>query len=312
MQCRALGGPETLVRTELPDLVAGPGEVLIDVRAAGVNFPDGLMVAGRYQTKPELPFVPGCEAAGVVKAVGAGVDLQPGARVAVFCGIGGYAEQVVVPAARVYPIPDTMDFADAAVLPVVYGTSYHGLVDRARLEPGESLLVLGAAGGVGLTAVQIGAALGAKVTAAASSPEKLRLCADHGAHELIDYDRIREGVYDVVYDPVGGEAAEVAVRALAWGGRYLTVGYASGTIPKIGLNRLLLKEAALLGVLWGEWAKRNPEADRANMAQVVAWCGAGVLKPHIGASYPLADAATALDLVLNRGALGKTVLRTGE
>ncbi|PZM97221.1 MAG: NADPH:quinone oxidoreductase, partial [Actinobacteria bacterium] len=186
--CRELGGPEKLVEAEVPDPVATPGHVVVEVHAAGVNFPDGLMVAGAYQTKPELPFIPGFEVAGVVRAVGDGVsELAVGDRVAAFCGIGGYAEQVAVPATRVHRVPEGMDLSHAAIFPVVYGTSYHALVDRARLRAGETLLVLGAAGGVGLTAVQIGKALGARVLAAASSPEKLRLCAAHGAGELIDY-----------------------------------------------------------------------------------------------------------------------------
>ncbi|SMC95877.1 NADPH:quinone oxidoreductase family protein [Lentzea albidocapillata] len=321
MLCRTLGGPENLIAADVPDLTAGPGQVLVDVHAAGVNFPDGLIVAGTYQSKPELPFTPGCEAAGVVREVGPGVTgITPGTRVAVFCGMGGYSEQVVVAAERAHPIPDDMDFAHAAAFPVVYGTSYHGLVDRAGLRAGETLLVLGAAGGVGLTAVQIGVALGARVIAAASSPAKLDLCAEHGAHELIDYStgdlagRLAEitGGVDVVYDPVGGAPAETAVRALAWGGRYLTVGYASGEIPKVGMNRLLLKEGALLGVLWGKWAERHPEANAANMARLLEWYTAGLLRPHVGLTYSLSDAATALDVVLNRGALGKIVLRTGE
>ena len=323
MLCRELGGPDKLVEAEVPDPVAHPGHVVLDVHAAGVNFPDGLMVAGTYQTKPELPFIPGCEVAGVVRAVGDGVvDLAVGDRVMAFCGLGGYAEQVAVPATRVHRIPDGMDVVHAAVFPVVYGTSYHALVDRARLRPGETLLVLGAAGGVGLTAVQIGKALGARVLAAASSPEKLRLCAEHGADELIDYRtqdlgaRLAEltgdsGV-DVVYDPVGGPAARVALRALAWGGRYLTVGYASGEIPRVGMNRLLLKEGDLLGVLWGDWAQRHPAANAENMSRLLEWYAAGRLRPHIDRRFPLAQAASALATVMSRSALGKIVLTTKE
>jgi len=323
MLCRALGGPENLVEAEVPDPVAGPGQVVVDVHRAGVNFPDVLLVAGTYQTKPELPFSPGCEVAGTVRAVGDGVTgLRPGDRVAAFCGIGGYAEQVAVPAERVHRIPDGMDLDHAAAFPVVYGTSFHGLVDRARLRAGETLLVLGAAGGVGLAAVQIGRALGARVVAAASSPEKLRLCAAHGADELIDYRdqdlaaRLAEvtggaGV-DVVYDPVGGPAAQVAVRALAWGGRYLTVGYASGDIPRVGMNRLLLREGELLGVLWGAWAGRNPGANAENMSRLLEWYSAGRLRPHVERRLPLAEAAAALNTVRNRGVLGKIVLDTGR
>lgn len=323
MLVRTLGTPDVLEATELPDLVPGPGQVLIEVRAAGVNFPDGLMVAGTYQTKPPLPFSPGSEVGGVVTAVGEGVTgLEPGTRVTAFCGTGGYAEQVVVAATRVHPVPDAMPMEHAAAFPVVYGTSYHGLVDRSGLQAGETLLVLGASGGVGLTAVQIGAALGARVIAAASSAEKLALAAEHGATELIDYSsedlraRLKEitggaGV-DVVYDPVGGPFADAAVRSLAWGGRYLTVGYASGDIPRVGMNRLLLQEGSLMGVLWGAWAVRNPEKNAANMARLFDWYTAGRLRPHVSTTHPLAEAATALDVVMNRGALGKIVLTTGE
>ncbi|QIX26550.1 NADPH:quinone oxidoreductase family protein [Nocardioides sp. JQ2195] len=321
--CNQLGTPDVLELTELPDLEPGLGEVVVDVRAAGVNFPDGLMVAGNYQTKPELPFVPGSEVAGVVRSLGADVTaLHVGQRVTAFCRIGGYAEQARVAAAHVHPIPDTMPWSDAAAMPVAYGTSYHGLVDRAGLAAGETVLVLGAAGGVGLTAVEIGRALGARVIAAASSAEKLALCAAHGADELIDYrrddlsERINEitggsGV-DVVYDPVGGAAAEAAVRRLTWGGRYLTVGYASGDIPRVGMNRLLLNEGNLMGVLWGAWARRNPERDAANMAQLFDWHQEGLLRPHIGGTHDLADGVKALDVVMNRGALGKLVLLTSN
>ncbi len=321
--CRELGGPENLTVAEVPDPVAGPGEIVVDVHAAGVNFPDGLMVAGTYHTKPELPFTPGCEVAGTVHAIGEGVSgFAVGDRVAAFCGIGGYAERVAVRATRVHRIPESMDVVRAAVFPVVYGTSYHALVDRARLRPGETLLVLGAAGGVGSTAVQIGKALGARVLAAASTPEKLRLCAANGADELIDYreqdlaERLTEltrgsGV-DVVYDPVGGPAAPVALRALAWGGRYLTVGYASGEIPRVGMNRLLLKEGALLGVLWGAWVDRNPAANAANMARMFEWYSAGTITPHVDRQFPLAQASTALDVVMSRGALGKIVVTIEE
>jgi NADPH:quinone reductase len=323
MVCSQLGGPENLVLSDVPDPVAGPGQVVVAVEAAGVNFPDGLIVAGTYQTKPELPFVPGCEVAGTVLSLGPGVDGPPvGTRVLAFCGMGGYAEQVAVDVERVHAIPDDMDAVDAAVFAVVYGTSFHGLVDQADLRAGETLLVLGAAGGVGLTAVQIGAALGATVIAAASSPEKLRLAKDHGATELIDYTagdstdltgRLREitggtGV-DVVFDPVGGEAATAAVRALGWHGRYLTVGYASGDIPKVGMNRLLLQEASLTGVLWGRWATRNPDLDAVNTQRLLQWYTGGVLRPHVSGRYSLADAAEALTAVLSRAALGKIALQ---
>lgn len=317
--CSELGEPGVLRLTELPDPEPGPGQVVVEVAAAGVNFPDGLMVAGTYQTKPELPFVPGSEVAGRILSTGDGVEgLQPGQRVTAFCGLGGYAEQVVVPAAMVHPVGDHIDDVAAAALPVAYGTSYHGLVDLAGLASGETLLVLGAAGGVGLTAVEIGRALGARVIAAASTQEKLELCRKHGATDLVDYRsedlaaRLREltgkdGV-DVVYDPVGGDAAQAAVRRLAWRGRYLTVGYASGDIPKVGMNRLLLNEGMLRGVLWGAWARREPAANAANMDRLLDWHREGRLDPHIGGTFPLEDGVAALETVMGRRALGKIVL----
>lgn len=316
--CRTLGAPDTLRYEDVDDPVPGPGEVLVEVHASGVNFPDGLIVAGNYQTKPTLPFVPGSEAAGVVRAVGADVTgLGVGTRVLAFCGMGGYAEQVVVPAQMVFPIPDAMSYTDAAGFAVTYGTSCHGLVDRADLRAGETLLVLGASGGVGLTAVEIGKALGARVIAAASSPEKLELCRAHGADETIDYSRedlrarlteLTDGGVDVVYDPVGGDHAQAAVRSLAWGGRYLTVGYASGDIPKVGLNRLLVCSGSVHGVLWGAWAKRNPDRNADNMNRLFGWYERGALHPHVSETFPLPDAAAALDVVMGRRALGKVVL----
>lgn len=313
-----LGAPNVLRFDEVDAPTPGPGLVLIDVRAAGVNFPDGLIVAGTYQTRPELPFTPGSEVAGVVVSVGSDVTaVSVGTRVLAFTGMGGYAEQAVVAADMVFPIPDEMSFIDAAGFPVAYGTSFHGLVDRADLRPGETVLVLGASGGVGLTAVEIAKALGARVIAAASSEQKRRLCLEHGADEVIDYSggelqehlrRLAPGGVDVVYDPVGGDHAQTAVRALAWGGRYLTVGYASGDIPKVGMNRLLVCGGSLLGVLWGAWARRNPAPNAQNMARMFEWYARGLLRPHIHAVHPLADAAAALEIVMERGALGKVIL----
>lgn len=316
-QCHELGAPDVLRLTEVADPVAGPGEVVIDVHAAGINFPDGLMVSGDYQTKPPLPFTPGSEVAGVIRQVGDGVaGLKAGMRVLAFCGIGGYAEQVAVPATRVFEIPDSMPYPDAAGFSVTYGTSYHGLVDRARLSVGERLLVLGAAGGVGLTAVEIGGALGAEVVAAASTEDKLELCHTRGADALINYASgdlradlaAAGGKVDVVYDPVGGELAQTAIRSLKWGGRYLTVGYASGEIPEVGMNRLLITSGALLGVLWGAWAKLNPESNAANMRQLLSWYADGKLAPHVSRTLPFADAAEALSIVMDRQAAGKVIL----
>lgn len=321
--CAGLGGPEQLRWRELPDPEPAADEVVIEVDAAGVNFPDGLMVAGRYQTKPPLPFVPGSEVAGRILSVGSVVDgLEPGQRVAAFCGIGGYAERVAVAASQVYPHPDGVEPTRAAAMPVAYGTSYHALVDLAGVSRDETVLVLGAAGGVGLTAVEIAHALGARVIAAASTREKLDLCAAHGADELVDYRHEdlaarletltdRAGV-DVVVDPVGGQPARDAVRRLAWRGRHLSIGYASGEIPEVPMNRLLLNEGILRGVLWGAWARREPQRNAANIAQLFAWCEQGRLRPHLGGRYPLERGAEALAVVMGRGALGKVVLERTE
>ena len=317
--CNAFGPIEQLRIEDVPAPEAAPGQVVIDVAAAGVNFPDGLMVQGKYQTKPPFPFTPGSEAAGTVRALGEGVTgFHVGQRVVAFCGIGGYAEVVAAPANQVYALPDNVDFVPAAGLLITYGTSYHALRDRARLQPGETLLVLGAAGGVGLTAVDLGKLMGARVIAAASSPDKLALAREYGADELIDYsnedlrDRVKaitggRGV-DVVYDPVGGERTEAMVKSLAWEGRYLVVGFAAGDIPRVGANLLLLKSADLLGVLWGVSLKHNPVHHAANIATLLDHCAGGRLRPHISETYPLARAVDGLARVMNRQAKGKVVL----
>lgn len=321
--CSRLGGPEVLEYVELPDPVAGAGTVTIDVAAIGVNFPDGLVIAGKYQTVPDLPYVPGSEVAGTIRSIGADVvGLTPGQRVTAFCRRGGYAERVVVPAASVHPIPDAMPMTSAAALPIAYGTSYHGLVDRANLAAGETLLVLGAAGGVGLAAVEIGRAIGARVIAAASSAEKLALCESHGADVLINYRdedlgaairaRTEGSGVDVIYDPVGGPDSEAVLNRLAWGGRFVTVGFASGVIPRVGMNQLLLNERSLLGLVWGDWANRHPRKNSANMEQLMDWYRRGQLRPHIGGQWDLSAAAEALDSVMNRSALGKVVLTVGR
>lgn len=301
---------------------AGNGQVVIRVEACGINFFDGLMVEGKYQTKPERPFSPGSEVAGVISSVGAGVEhLKPGTRVLAFAGIGGYGEQVVVDAWRVFPIPDEMSFVEAAGFLITYATSHHALKDRAQIKPGETLLVLGAAGGVGLTAVELGKQMGARVIAAASSDEKLKLCREYGADETINYStedlrqRIKDvtdgqGV-DVVYDPVGGSLTETAVRNLALFGRHLVIGFAAGDIPKIALNLLLLKQSALIGVFWGAYARSAPEKNAANIAELMGWFAKGKLKPHISAEYPLERFAEALDVVMERAVKGKVVLVTG-
>ena len=316
---KSFGPPEQLVLEELPARQAAAGEVVIAVRACGVNFFDALIVQGKYQTRPPLPFSPGGEVSGVISAVSTGVKgLETGMRVLAFVGHGGYAEEIATDAANVVALPAQMDFVTAAAFPITYATSYHGLKDRGQLGSGETLLVLGAAGGVGLAAVEIGKILGARVIAAASSEAKLALAREHGADALINYgasdlrERIREetdgkGV-DVVYDPVGGGYAEQALRSLAPGGRYLVIGFASGEIPKIALNLLLLKVVSLVGVFWGAFARAQPQRNAANMAELLAWYTQGRLRPHVSATFPLARYREALDAVIQRKALGKVVL----
>lgn len=317
--CTGYGDVDTLRVLEVDRPVPGPDEVLVRVAAAGVNFPDGLMVRGEYQTAMVPPFIPGSEVSGVVEAVGDGVrDLSAGQRVAGFCGTGGYAEYATARAADVIELPATVADREAAGLIVAYSTALHGLVDRAAVAAGETVLVLGAAGGVGLAAVQLASVHGATVIAAASSDAKRGLALANGAVHAVDHtagdlrERCREltggrGV-DVVVDMVGGSAATEALRCLAWGGRYLVVGFAAGEIPSVAFNRLLLTSGSLLGVLWGQWAKRNPERNRRNLARLVSWAAEGRVRPHIDGRYALDEAAGALDHVMNRRATGKVVL----
>ncbi|MGE5180428.1 MAG: NADPH:quinone oxidoreductase family protein [Acidobacteriota bacterium] len=314
-----LSGPGALRVDELPTPSVSSGHVLIDVRAAGVNFPDILITRGQYQFKPALPFAPGGEVAGVVREVGQGVgSVKPGDRVLATMLSGGYAEQVVVPELTVVKLPDSVGFEVAAATPLTYLTTYHALVDRAAIQPGESLLVLGAAGGVGTAAVELGAAMGARVIAAASSEDKLAFCRAHGASETIDYsredlkDRIKaltggNGV-DVVYDPVGGALAEPALRGIAWRGRYLVIGFASGEIPKIPLNLVLLKGCQIVGVFWGSHHMRDLARSRAQAEQVLAWIAAGKLHPAVDATFPFTSAAQALERIERRQVKGKIVL----
>ncbi len=317
--CKAWGLPDSLALEDWPDPVAGPGQVVIDVKAAGVNFPDVLIIQGKYQFKPELPFIPGSEVAGVVRAVGEGVSgYQAGDRVIAFAGQGGFAQQLAVPAASLIPMPPSMDFDTAAAITLTYGTSHHAVVDRAALKSGETMLVLGAAGGVGLAAIEIGKALGARVIAAASSEEKLAVCRAHGADATIDYSRAdwRDAIKaatdgrgpDVIYDPVGGIYSEPAFRSIAWRGRYLVVGFANGDIPKLPLNLTLLKGASILGVFWGEYVKREPKANLAAMRQLLGWLAEGKIKPHISTRYALADTALALDAMAARKVTGKVII----
>jgi NADPH2:quinone reductase len=317
-----LTGPEALrVDDDVPEPQVGAGQVLIDVHAAGVNFPDVLLTRGMYQFKPTPPFSPGGEAAGVVRAVGAGVtSVAVGDRVAATMLYGAFAEQVVVPELAITKLPDTVSFEVGAATLLTYATTYHALVDRAAIREGETLLVLGAAGGVGIAAVEIGALLGARVIAAASSDEKLAFCRAHGAHEGINYsredlkDRIKAltkgNGCDVVYDPVGGSLAEAALRGTAWQGRYLVIGFASGEIPKIPLNLVLLKGCQIVGVFWGSFAMREPTRNREHAAKLFAWIGEGKLKPHVDAVVPFSEAASALQRLERRAVMGKVVLST--
>jgi NADPH2:quinone reductase len=321
--CREWGGPEKLATGEVPSPPMREGAVRIAVHAAGINFADLLLIAGQYQEKPAFPFTPGMEVAGTVAEVGSGVSgLRTGDRVMGLCGTGGYAEEIVMDAGRVYRIPDKMDFASAAGFPVTYGTSYGAFDWRAHLKAGEWLLVHGAAGGAGLTAVEIGKVIGAKVIASAGSAEKLEVARQYGAEHLIDYSRedIRERVkaitggrgVDVVYDPVGGEAFEASLRSIAWGGRILIIGFASGRIPQIPANIALVKNIDVIGFYWGSYQARKPELLRDSYATLLRWFEEGKLRPHVSAQVKLDDAAKALDLLRQRKSTGKVVLTMGR
>jgi NADPH2:quinone reductase len=318
--CENWGLPDTLVIAELADVIPGPGQIAIDVKAAGVNFPDVLIIQNKYQFKPELPFTPGSELSGIVRAVGEGViNAKVGDKVIAFIGQGAFAQQVLVPANAIIPMPPGMDFDTAAAITLTYGTSHHAVVDRAQLKAGETMLVLGAAGGVGLAAIEIGKALGARVIAAASTDEKLEICRQHGADACINYstEDLREAIKiitngkgpDVIYDPVGGIYAEPAFRSIAWRGRYLIVGFANGEIPKLPLNLMLLKGASLVGVFWGEFAKREPKANLVAMRELITWLAEGKIKPHISGRYALKDTAKALNDLAARKVTGKIVIQ---
>lgn len=319
--CKAFGPAENLVVEEIDSPEIKKGEVLLEVHAAGVNFPDTLIIEGKYQFKPPFPFSPGGEAAGVVTAVGEKVShLKIGDRVMALTGWGSFAEQVAVPGQNVLPIPAEMDFTTAAAFSMTYGTSMHALKQRANLQPGETLLVLGASGGVGLAAVEIGKAMGARVIAAASTSEKLEIARNAGADELINYsesslrERLKEltggqGV-DVIYDPVGGQLFEEAFRSIAWNGRMLVVGFAAGgDIPSLPANLPLLKGAALIGVFWGAFAQRQPQDNAANFRQLFAWHAEGKLKPLVSQTFALEQAAEAINTLGQRKAVGKLVMK---
>jgi len=317
--CKEYGPPENLVIEDVQAPVLGKSDIRIGIKACGVNYPDNLMIAGKYQFKPPLPFSPGFELAGEILEVGADVKhLQPGQRVAATSLFGAMAEEICVPAAIALPLPEQMDYATAAGFIITYGTSYHALKQRAQLQAGEKLLVLGAGGGVGLTAVELGALMGAEVWAAASSSEKLELAASRGATQLINYadaglrEQVREltagqGV-DVIYDPVGGDLFEDCLRSVAWGGRILIIGFASGSIPKVSTNLPLLKGSSLVGVFWGTFAQLEVEANLQNMSDLMSWFVAGKLRPCISATYRLEEAPLAMRALADRQAKGKLVI----
>jgi len=326
MLSKRAGGPDTLELEELADPAARAGEVLIRVKACGVNYPDVLIIEDRYQFKPPRPFAPGGEVAGVVEAVGSGVTaFKPGDRVIGSCIAGGMAEKLALEAERCIPMPAAMPFDEASALVLTYGTSIHALKDRARLKQGETLLVLGAAGGVGLSAVELGKAYGARVIAAVSSEEKLALARKHGAEGGVVYppgpfdkagakalsdlfkSACGENGADVIYDPVGGDYSEAALRSIAWEGRFLVVGFPAG-IPKLPLNLTLLKSCQVVGVFWGAFARREPKANAANIAELMQLYAKGAIKPVVSERYPLAKAADAIAKLASRKAMGKIVV----
>jgi NADPH2:quinone reductase len=318
--CTRYGTPDDLEFADVPDPEPGPGEAVVKVAAAALNFFDTLIIAGKYQTKPAMPFSPSAEFSGTVERVGAGVTaLKAGDRVLGYSGHGAARERIALSAERLVKLPDGVDFDRAAGLTVTYGTSLHALKDRARLQPGETLAVLGASGGAGLAAVELGKIMGARVIACASSAEKVEFTKKHGADAGIDYgkedlkDALRRATdgrgADVIYDPVGGGYAEAALRSIAWYGRFLVVGFAAGEIPKLPLNLVLLKGCDVVGVFWGSWIERDKAGHRANTEQLLQWCAEGKLSSHVHAVYPLREAAAALKAIAARKVMGKVILR---
>lgn len=316
--CKELGHPSQMVLEDVPSPTPKKKEVLITVKACSVNFPDTLLVQGLYQFKPTLPFAPGSDVAGVVKAIGEGVThVKPGDEVFGLVQTGGFAEEAIIPAQSVFPKPPMMDFKQAASFMMAYGTSYYALKDRAALKEGDTLLVLGASGGVGLAAVELGKLMGAKVIAAASTADKLALCKEYGADEIINYkeedlkNRVKEITggkgADVVYDPVGGDYTEAALRATAWEGRFLIIGFPAG-ISKIPMNLPLLKGCQIVGVFWGSFAMRNPKANMQNTMEIIQMFGKGQLKPHIHGVYSLENGAQALIEMMDRKVKGKVII----
>ncbi|HUG78728.1 MAG TPA: NADPH:quinone oxidoreductase family protein [Burkholderiales bacterium] len=321
--CKQYGPPDSLALEELASPRAGPGEVVVSVKAASVNFPDVLIIQNKYQFKPPLPFSPGSELAGVVKAIGPGVaNVKPGDKVIAFTTFGAFAEEVKTEAVRLLPMPEGMSYAEAASFVLTYGTTDHALRDRAQMKSGETLLVLGAAGGVGVAAIEIGKALGARVIACASSADKLAVCRQHGADETINYasEDLRERIkaltagkgVDVIYDAVGGPYTEPAFRSIAWRGRHLVIGFAAGDIPKLPLNLALLKGASVVGVFWGDFTRREPQAFAESARQLARWYREGKLKPHVSATFPLEKAAAAMNLLASRKAKGKVVIAISD
>jgi len=318
--CRQFCSPDDLELADIPEPQAGPGEAVVRIKAAALNFFDTLIIAGKYQHKPPFPFSPAAEFSGVVESVGTGVtDIGPGDRVMGNTGWGAAREAVAVPANLLVKVPDGLDFDRAAGLTVTYGTTLYALRVRANLRPGETLAVLGASGGTGLATVEIGKVMGARVIACASSDEKLEFARKHGATETVNYatEDLRTALkklggeqgIDVVYDPVGGPYAEPAVRSMAWNGRYLVIGFAAGEIPKLPLNLVLLKNCDIRGVAWGAWVRRESDAQRELMSEIVNWAALGKLSAHVHAVYPLVDIAAALKAIADRKVMGKIVLR---
>ena len=320
--CKRHGPPEDLVIEDVAEPTPGDWDIVIEVHGAAVNFPDTLIIQNLYQFKPELPFSPGGECAGVIKAKGAKVGhLNIGDRVLAFTGWGGFSQLAVADARAAVPMPEGLDFVTASAFVMTYATSYHALADRAAMQAGETLLVLGASGGVGIAAIEIGKVLGAKVIAAASTAEKLAVCKDHGADELINYteEPLKEAVkkltkskgVDVIYDPVGGEFTEQALRAMAWNGRHLIIGFAAGDIPKIPANLTLLKGCSVVGVFWGSFTQREPQASAQNMMELMKLYAEGKIDPKISEVFEFEDYAKALGALTERRATGKVVLKVG-
>ena len=318
--CTRYGTPDDLELADIDEPKAGPGEAVVKIHAAALNFFDTLIIAGKYQFKPAPPFSPAAEFAGTVESLGAGVtSVKPGDRVLGYMTYGAARERVAVNAGKLIKIPDALDFDRAAGLCITYGTTLHALKDRARLKSGESLAVLGASGGVGLAAVELGKIIGARVIACASSDDKLAFARKHGADDGINYasEDLKEALRrvtagrgaDVIYDPVGGNYSEAALRSIAWQGRFLVVGFAAGDIPKLPLNLVLLKGCDVLGVFWGGFIERDPDGHRANTQQLIDWCVQGKISSHVHMVYPLSDSVAALKAIAARQVMGKVILR---